>query len=63
MFLNNTGHNFQGPTIWDYLTLEEEPKIFQNTGQQLPTYSIQHPRKMKTSMYTAASEELPAFIH
>jgi len=37
--------------------------MFQNTGQQLPTYSMQHPRKMKTSVYTDASEELPASIH
>ena len=32
MFLNNTGHIFQGPTIWDCLTLEEEPNMFQNTS-------------------------------
>lgn len=63
MFSNNTGHIFQGPTIWDCLTLEEEPKMLQNTSQQLPTYTMQYPTKMKTSVYTDASEELPAFIN
>jgi hypothetical protein len=63
MFSINIGHIFQGTTIWDCLTLEEEPKMLQNTGQQVPTYTMQHPTKMKISVYTDASEELPAFIN